>query len=124
MRYAKAGTDKRAYICQAIRIIETRYAEQITVAIRAYFNAFYCAPNSAACSIGGGYMCDNIAGKKYHTVARLQRKVFSVYSNLDAVGIDSKNPYAPRKAVPKIVELINRIIELNADTDAGLCVYP
>lgn len=46
-------------------------------------------------------------------------KGIKISSYLDAVGIDSKNPYAPRKAVPKIVELINRIIELKADADAG-----
>ena len=52
-------------------------------------------------------------------VYKRQVKGIKISSYLDAVGIDSKNPYAPRKAVPKIVELINRIIELNADTDAG-----
>ena len=46
-------------------------------------------------------------------------KGMKISSYLSAVGVDSKNPYIPQGAVSRVTELINKILDLKAQTDAG-----
>lgn len=136
MKYEVLGNNKQAdlnlYVCEQDNKIApgVRYGP----VIRDSYIIECCTEGSGSILINGrefalrpgdciillpGNTVTHITGDEPRSGVWCAVKGIRINSYLSTVGIDSDNPYAPHDAVEKILEIMNKLLDMKGENDAG-----